>query len=71
MSTDSRFRQRNRLRLDSVGVTQGPIVVRADVVELVDTQVLGTCAFERAGSSPVIGTMYLSLGLQTKFELLR
>lgn len=43
-------------------------MVRADVVELVDTQVLGTCAFERAGSSPVIGTTYFLPELQAKLS---
>ena len=37
----------------------------AHVVELVDTQVLGTCASQRGGSSPSMGTNQQSRGISS------
>ncbi len=36
-------------------------IERAQVAELVDAHVSGACAARRAGSSPVLGTLFYSL----------
>ena len=38
----------------------GPNVKNAQVAELVDAHVSGACAARRAGSSPVLGTLFYS-----------
>ena len=38
--------------------SDGVFLVKAQVAELVDAHVSGACASRRAGSSPVLGTIY-------------
>ena len=37
------------------------LMVNAQVAELVDAHVSGACAARRAGSSPVLGTLFYSI----------
>ena len=39
-------------------INQGRFKFRAQVAELVDAHVSGACVLQRAGSSPVLGTMF-------------
>ena len=52
--------------LAKVGVASSSLVFRsqlnAQVAELVDAHVSGACVERRAGSSPVLGTLILSVG---------